>query len=141
MELIFVFLTGYILLWNSLKWLSINVLQKCSPINNYYRSIINNYIIAIAVNVSRKGLSLRHAYIIYILYMYICKVVISMLHKDFYSFKYLTLYEICCDLQPLSGLSSQSTTTRFLWFPMGTFKSLFLKILLLFCHYLITQSV
>jgi hypothetical protein len=60
--------------------------------------------------------------------LYICKVVISIFHKDFYSMKFLIIYEICYDQPPLAGFSPQSTFTRsliFTWnFPISLFPNI-----------------
>ena len=61
--------------------------------------------------------------------LYICKVVISIFHKDFYSMKFLIIYEICYDQPPVSELWPWSTTTRSLFSPWNVPMSLFPNIL------------
>ena len=59
--------------------------------------------------------------------LYICKVVISIFHRDFYSLKFSIIYEICYDQPPLS--EPRSTNTRSLFSPWNFPVSLFPNIL------------
>ena len=59
--------------------------------------------------------------------LYICKVVISIFHRDFYSLKFSIIYEICYDQPPLS--EPRSTNTRSLFSPWNVPMSLFPNIL------------
>ena len=60
--------------------------------------------------------------------LYICKVIISVFHRDLYSLKFSNIYEICYDQPPLAGFSPQSTATRSLFstwnFPISLFPNI-----------------
>ena len=58
-----------------------------------------------------------------------CNILISIFHKEFYSFKCSIIYEICYDQPTLSELWPWSTTTRSLFSPWNVPISLFPNIL------------